>query len=74
MYSDGFSTQPGQAPENIKFGEKRVREMISRYHNLPFDQQLKKFDQIFDDWRKPSSSEAAEIEQFDDVLIVGVKI
>jgi len=74
MYSDGFSTQPGQAPEYIKFGEKRVREMIKRYHSLPFAEQGRKYGQVFDSWRKPVSSELAEIEQFDDVLILGVKI
>ncbi len=63
--SDGFPDQFG-GPENRKFGPKRLREMISKYHHYKMNKVYEIFDYEWEEWK-------GEKKQTDDVLLIGIK-
>ncbi|MFO7830289.1 MAG: two-component regulator propeller domain-containing protein [Bacteroidales bacterium] len=65
MFSDGYADQFG-GPEGKKYKYRRFRHLLLTIHKLPLDQQLTYLDKSFEDWK-------GEMEQVDDVLIVGIK-
>jgi serine phosphatase RsbU (regulator of sigma subunit) len=65
IFSDGYADQFG-GPEGKKFKYRRFRHLLLTIHKLPLDQQLTYFDRSFEDWK-------GELEQVDDVLILGIK-
>jgi len=64
-FSDGFADQFG-GPKEKKFLAKNFRNLILDIQNLPMIEQGKRLDEVFADYRK-------EVEQVDDVVIVGVR-
>ena len=65
-FSDGFADQFG-GPKEKKFLAKNFRNLIVDIQNLPMIGQGKRLDEVFADYRK-------EVEQVDDVVIVGVRV
>lgn len=65
MYSDGFMDQFG-GPESKKIMSGRFRELLSKNHNLPLESQKTKLQEYLSFWQK-------DLEQTDDILVVGIK-
>ncbi|MFP4024309.1 MAG: two-component regulator propeller domain-containing protein [Thiohalospira sp.] len=65
MFSDGYADQFG-GPEGKKYKYRRFRHLLLTIHKLPLEQQLAYLDKSFEDWK-------GDLEQVDDVLIVGIK-
>lgn len=65
LYSDGYRDQFG-GEKGRKLMSGKFRELIKEISSLPFDEQYKKVDDTFMDWK-------VHHEQVDDITIVGVK-
>jgi len=66
IFSDGYQSQFG-GEKNEKLKSKRFQEIISKHCNKPFPNQKIEIENEFENWR-------GEIEQVDDVLVIGVKL
>lgn len=66
LFSDGFADQFG-GPNNKKFMNKRLRELLLSVSSLSMDEQRKTLLTDFDEWRGKES-------QIDDVLIIGIRL
>ena len=64
--TDGFQDQFG-GPKGKKFMVKKMREYVLSISNLPMKEQHDKIMDAFTNWK-------GEIEQVDDVCVIGVKI
>jgi len=65
-FTDGFADQFG-GPKGKKFKYKQLEEKLTEYHKLPMEEQKKALAEVFDNWK-------GNMEQIDDVLVVGVRI
>ena len=65
IFSDGFVDQFG-GPKQKKFLSKNFKVVLSEMQDMPMIEQGKKLDVIFEEWRK-------EVEQVDDVTVIGVR-
>ena len=74
MYSDGIADQFSGGSDMRKFTIRRVKEMLVKYHQMPFDQQKLLIEKRIDDWRKPASGLGKQADQVDDILLVGLRI
>ncbi|MCG8309213.1 MAG: PAS domain S-box protein [Cytophagales bacterium] len=63
--SDGFPDQFG-GPENRKYGPRRLREAIVKYHKKPMAEIYKNIDNEWTEWK-------GDHKQTDDVLLIGVR-
>jgi PAS domain S-box-containing protein len=63
--SDGFPDQFG-GPDNRKYGPKRLREAIVKYHKKPMMEINQLIDKEWTDWK-------GDQKQTDDVLLIGVR-
>jgi serine phosphatase RsbU (regulator of sigma subunit) len=66
MFSDGYADQFG-GPENRKFKYSRFRELLLTLHKLPLNDQKKKLEKAFSDWKGSNP-------QIDDVLVMGYRV
>lgn len=66
IFSDGYADQFG-GPKGKKFKYKQLEEKLLANHNLPMEEQKKNLAEIFENWK-------GNMEQVDDVLVIGVKI
>ncbi|MFH0896195.1 MAG: SpoIIE family protein phosphatase, partial [Bacteroidota bacterium] len=66
LFSDGYVDQVG-GPERKKFLSKRFRQTLLEIHHLTMAEQKQKLSEIFENWKGKG-------EQYDDVLVVGVRI
>lgn len=66
IMSDGYIDQFG-GNDGKKFMAKQLKELLLRIHQLPMAEQSKVLESEFIKWR-------GEIEQIDDVLIIGIRI
>jgi serine phosphatase RsbU (regulator of sigma subunit) len=66
LYTDGYADQFG-GPKGKKFLYKRLNEFILSINNDPFVHKGEKLNLTFENWR-------GDLEQVDDVLIIGIKI
>lgn len=66
IFSDGYADQFG-GPKGKKFKYAQFKEVLLEISNLSPNEQCKKLDQIFEDWR-------GDLEQLDDVCILGVSV
>ncbi|MDF1573721.1 MAG: YfiR/HmsC family protein [Bacteroidales bacterium] len=64
-FSDGFADQFG-GPDRKKFLAKNFKKLLLSVQHLPMIDQGNRLDEVFTDYRK-------DIEQIDDVVIIGVK-
>ncbi len=66
LYTDGYADQFG-GNEGKKFMQKQLKELLFANHQLPMDKQKEILENKFEDWR-------GELEQVDDVTIIGIRI
>lgn len=66
MFSDGYADQFGESA-NKRFMNKNLRDLLLKYHNEPLSDQKDILKKTFDRWK-------GNLEQIDDVLILGIKI
>jgi serine phosphatase RsbU (regulator of sigma subunit) len=66
FYTDGFADQFG-GPKGKKFKHKQLNDMLSANSKKPLTKQKNILEQIFEDWK-------GNLEQVDDVLVIGIKI
>lgn len=66
LFTDGFADQFG-GPKGKKFKYKPLKEKILANSHLPLEEQKNLLEKIFDDWK-------GDIEQTDDMLIIGIKL
>jgi len=70
IFTDGFQDQFGgdnHCIDGKKFKVSNMREMFLRVANKPMSEQKELIDQAFEDWKR-------DLEQVDDVCVIGVKI
>jgi len=66
LYSDGYQDQFGTS--GSKYMSKRFRELLYYVHDKPMQEQKELLTQEHDTWRN------SEVEQTDDILILGLKV
>ncbi|HEX8514948.1 MAG TPA: tetratricopeptide repeat protein [Bacteroidia bacterium] len=66
LYSDGYADQFG-GPKGKKFKYNQLKEMLASIAALPIEEQEKELAARFDSWK-------GDLEQVDDVLIIGVRV
>ncbi len=66
LFTDGFADQFG-GPKGKKFMYKRFRESLVSVQEYSMEEQKKKLYEIFVEWR-------GELEQVDDLLVIGIKV
>jgi serine phosphatase RsbU (regulator of sigma subunit) len=66
LFTDGYADQFG-GPKGKKFKYKQLKELILSVSDLPMEKQKEKLFTAFQDWK-------GELEQVDDVLIIGFRI
>ncbi len=66
IYSDGYADQFGGNPKK-KFFTKRLKQLFQKINDKPLYEQEKILDSVFEDFR-------GEINQIDDVLVIGLKV
>ena len=67
LFSDGYQDQFG-GPKGKKFLRKRFRELLKEIHEMPMSDQHLVLEQTLDSWMD------GDIEQTDDVLVLGLRI
>lgn len=65
-YTDGYTSQFG-GPKGKKFNQKQLREALLACAELPVNEQKQLLQRRFEDWK-------GQLEQVDDVLIMGVRV
>jgi tetratricopeptide (TPR) repeat protein len=70
IFTDGFQDQFGG--EHVKTGGKKfktskMREMFLKYAHVPMEEKKIKIDEEFENWK-------GELEQLDDVCVIGIKV
>ena len=65
IFSDGYADQFG-GPQQKKILNKNFKMLLLKVQNLPMLEQGSKIDEFFEDWRK-------ELEQIDDVCVIGIR-
>ncbi len=66
MYTDGYQNQFG-GEQDKKFMGKRLKNLLTRIHNLPVEEQEQLTKHTIEDWMKTAK-------QTDDILIMGIKL
>ncbi|MEW6469484.1 MAG: SpoIIE family protein phosphatase [Bacteroidota bacterium] len=66
MFSDGYADQFG-GPQGKKFKYSRMRQMLTDNCKKPMKEQREVFNRVIEDWKD-------QLEQIDDILLIGVKI
>ena len=66
VFSDGYPDQFG-GPDNFKFMTKRFREMLIKIHQMPMSEQYDVLESTLKDW-------VGNLEQVDDITVIGIKI
>lgn len=66
IFSDGVSDQFG-GEASKKFGYKRLKERLLSIHQLPMDEQHKRFESALSEWMGDNT-------QIDDFLLIGVRV
>jgi len=66
IFTDGYADQFG-GPKIKKFRLKQLQELLLSIHTKPMEQQKEILERTFADWR-------GNLEQVDDLLIVGIKL
>ncbi len=78
MFSDGIPDQSGYENGDVvmakAFSNKRLLNLLTDIHKLPFGEQKQKIEQALMDWRSPKSETQEMCAQTDDNVIVGISV
>ena len=66
IFTDGFADQFG-GPKGKKFKYKQFEALLLKHHQKPFEEQKKILQKTINDW-------IGELEQIDDILVIGIRI
>jgi serine phosphatase RsbU (regulator of sigma subunit) len=66
LYTDGFADQFG-GPKGKKYKYKQLNELLVKNYNLPISKQMEILDKNFSDWK-------GDLEQVDDVCVIGIRL
>ncbi|MCX6295117.1 MAG: tetratricopeptide repeat protein [Bacteroidetes bacterium] len=66
LFSDGYADQFG-GPKGKKFKYNQLKELLHKNYLLPIEEQKQKLADVFDSWK-------GDLEQVDDVVIIGVRV
>jgi serine phosphatase RsbU (regulator of sigma subunit)/Tfp pilus assembly protein PilF len=66
LFTDGFPDQFG-GPKGKKFKYKKLEQLLVQISSLPLQQQSSKLEKAFNEWK-------GDLEQIDDVCIIGIKL
>ncbi|MFN5621185.1 MAG: hypothetical protein ACK478_07775, partial [Flavobacteriales bacterium] len=66
VFSDGYADQFG-GPQGKKFMRKQFRQLLGEVSSLELATQREEIARRFDEWK-------GEVEQLDDVLVIGVRV
>jgi ligand-binding sensor domain-containing protein/serine phosphatase RsbU (regulator of sigma subunit) len=66
LFTDGYADQFG-GPKGKKFKYKQLEELLLSVCNKPFAEQKEQLEKTIEEWR-------GELEQVDDILVIGIKI
>jgi serine phosphatase RsbU (regulator of sigma subunit) len=66
LFSDGYYSQFGKE-NDIKFVKSNFKQLLLDNHKLNMSEQKKVLEKRFDEWK-------GDVEQTDDVLVIGIKI
>lgn len=66
MFTDGYADQFG-GPKGKKFKNKQLEDLLLSVNTLPMQEQKTEIEKTFLNWK-------GELEQIDDVLVIGIKI
>ncbi len=66
FYTDGFADQFG-GPKGKKFKYKQLEEILLKNHKLPINEQSQALEKAFEVWK-------GQLEQVDDVCIIGIRL
>ncbi len=66
LFTDGFADQFG-GPKGKKYKYKQFSDLLTTNHNLELNMQLENANKSFDSWK-------GDLEQVDDVCVIGIKI
>ncbi|OJJ14740.1 hypothetical protein BKI52_41635 [marine bacterium AO1-C] len=72
MASDGYQDQFG-GPKGKKFMRRKLRELFKEIYHKPMEEQYRIIDTTMKEWMSFPSADAAQQEQVDDMLVVGVR-
>jgi serine phosphatase RsbU (regulator of sigma subunit) len=72
LFSDGFQDQMG-GPDGRKFMRKNLRDLLVSIHQKPFEEQKDLLNTTIENWRT-SNSQEGEIDQMDDILVLGFSV
>lgn len=73
LFSDGYQDQMG-GPTGRKFMRKNLRELLESIHQKPFCDQREILDSNIENWRHDPALPGGEVDQMDDILIVGFTV
>ena len=73
LFSDGYQDQMG-GPDGRKFMRKNLRELLVSIHRKPFAEQKDALDSNVENWRHDPALPNGEIDQMDDILIMGFRV
>jgi serine phosphatase RsbU (regulator of sigma subunit) len=66
LFSDGYADQFG-GPEEKKFKSGNLKELLLKIHNEPLSRQKDILDNTIEDWK-------GDLQQIDDIMMIGIKI
>ncbi|HCT29717.1 MAG TPA: hypothetical protein DIW31_03045 [Bacteroidales bacterium] len=73
LFSDGYQDQMG-GPTNRKFMRKNLRELLESIHSKPFCEQREILDNTVENWRRDPALPDGEVDQMDDILVLGFTV
>lgn len=73
LFSDGYQDQMG-GPTNRKFMRKNLRELLESIHSKPFCEQKEILDNTVENWRRDPALPEGEVDQMDDILVLGFTV
>lgn len=66
LFSDGYADQFG-GPRGKKFKYNQLKDLLHKHYLLPIEEQKRQLEKTFDFWK-------GELEQVDDIVIIGIRI
>jgi len=73
LFTDGYQDQMGGIGCR-KFMKKRLRELLIEIHNLPFSEQKRILEETLKKWMHNPDLPQVEVEQMDDITVLGFQI